>query len=1024
MRDRWLAILLSALVVLCGVAGAVPTGAMAEQASDPSAPAAGQLDAGASFSCAIVAGGQVRCWGYGVDGELGYPGVTTVGASNTPAAVGPVDLGAGFTATAISSGDFHTCAIRNDGSVVCWGYGADGRLGYGNTSNVGDMQTPGSAGPVDLGGHTAKAISAGGAHTCAILDDGSVRCWGFGGKGQLGYGNIANAGDTPATTPGKMGPVDLGPGRTAIAISAGGRHTCAILKDRSVRCWGYGSYGQLGYGNTTDVAAPYGAGNLAGVACPSGSQCTAVDSYGRRVTFDPTAPGTPTPATIDGGHALRAVTCPSASQCTAIDYSGQQVTFDPSAPDYPTPTTIDSGTTTLLGVACSSVSQCTAVDSAGGQVTFNPSAAATPTPVTIDSGRVLGGVACPSGSQCTAVDYSGGMVTFDPNAASAPAPITIDSGNALSAVACPSATQCTAVDYYGLQVTFDPTKSTALAPITIDSGHPLYAVACPSVSQCTAVDDLERMVTFNPTGSGAPTPITIDSGSALSGVACASVSQCTAVDSAGGEVTFNPTAAATPTATTVDTFGPVDLGPGAKATAISAGANHTCVILQSGRVLCWGYGSDGELGDGNRSPIGDDETPGSVGPVDPGPGRTAVAISAGANHTCAVLDDGSVRCWGLGASGRLGYGNANNAGDTAATIPGKLGPVDLGAGRTAVAITAGGRHTCARLDDGHVRCWGYGGNGRLGYCNENSVGYMQTPGSAGPVNLVADDGGALCPTPAAVPLNVSPPSISGQAVTGQTLTEAHGTWSPSPTGYTYQWQRCDSAGANCGAITGATGQSYTPTAIDVGSTVRVLETASNAVGASAPAASTHTAIVTASALATVADSARARGWRDCLAAVSIRAKHARALTHRGSKRQRARARRRLARQLTSGRRHCLALYGRTPGHVTGLRAIAHGSTKIELDFSAPGTNGNNPPVVTTYLVKQSLRPIRDQRAFTRAQALCKGACRFTVTRLGTNVALMITALHPHTTYYYAVAALDNVTARPGPRTPTIEATTA
>ncbi len=154
----------------------------------------------------------MRCWGFNFDGQLGYGNTINVGGTQTPAAVAPVDLGSGRTAKAISAGDLHTCAILDEGSVRCWGYGATGQLGYGNTRNVGGNQTPGAVGPVGLGsGRTARAISAGGAHTCAILDDGSVRCWGFGGSGQLGYGNPSNVGDTQ--TPGSVGPVDLGRGR-------------------------------------------------------------------------------------------------------------------------------------------------------------------------------------------------------------------------------------------------------------------------------------------------------------------------------------------------------------------------------------------------------------------------------------------------------------------------------------------------------------------------------------------------------------------------------------------------------------------------------------------------------------------------------------------------------------------------------------------------------------------------------------------------------------------------------------------
>lgn len=95
----------------------------------------------------------------------------------------------------------------------------------------------------------------------------------------------------------------------------------------------------------------------------------------------------------------------------------------------------------------------------------------------------------------------------------------------------------------------------------------------------------------------------------------------------------------------------------------------------------------------------------------------------------------------------------------------------------------------------------------------------------------------------AVPVNVSPPTVSGSAVQGHILTEAHGSWSNSPTGYMYRWQRCNSVG--CVAITGATAPSYTLTAADVGSSIRVQETASNAAGAGVPASSIPTALVRA-----------------------------------------------------------------------------------------------------------------------------------------------------------------------------------
>jgi len=93
------------------------------------------------------------------------------------------------------------------------------------------------------------------------------------------------------------------------------------------------------------------------------------------------------------------------------------------------------------------------------------------------------------------------------------------------------------------------------------------------------------------------------------------------------------------------------------------------------------------------------------------------------------------------------------------------------------------------------------------------------------------------------PVDLAPPTISGTPIEGQTLSEIHGSWSASPTAYAYEWERCDITGSNCQAITRATGQSYTLLAADLGSTIRVLETGSNASGGGSPATSSATAAV-------------------------------------------------------------------------------------------------------------------------------------------------------------------------------------
>ena len=210
------------------------------------------MDADGYHTCVILPRGRVRCWGEATWGALGYGNLDNIGDTELPNSVGPVSLGTGRKARAIALGESHTCAILDNGRVRCWGSGFDGRLGYGNENNIGDTELPKSVGPVNLGaGRRAVAITAGEDHTCAILDNGKVRCWGAGSGGGLGYGNEDDIGDNE--TPGDVGTVFLGTGRKARAIGAGGGHTCALLDNGRVRCWGYASIGELGYGNTDRI---------------------------------------------------------------------------------------------------------------------------------------------------------------------------------------------------------------------------------------------------------------------------------------------------------------------------------------------------------------------------------------------------------------------------------------------------------------------------------------------------------------------------------------------------------------------------------------------------------------------------------------------------------------------------------------------------------------------------------------------------------------------------------------------------
>lgn len=270
---------IAALLMLMAAAAALAWGAspgVADPAGSATAPQqAGLVDVAGQGTCMTLESGALRCWGGGSGGQNGTGSTTTIGDDELPTAVTPVDLGAGRVARAVSRDLTHACALLDDGSVRCWGSGLYGRLGYGNVANIGDNETPGSVGPVDLGaGRTAVAISAGTFHTCAILDTGAVRCWGRGALGALGIGNTQDVGDDE--TPGSVGPVDLGAGRTATAITAGRDFTCAILDTGDVRCWGYGFHGQLGTGTTADIGDDEAPGAVAPVDLGAGRTAVAI----------------------------------------------------------------------------------------------------------------------------------------------------------------------------------------------------------------------------------------------------------------------------------------------------------------------------------------------------------------------------------------------------------------------------------------------------------------------------------------------------------------------------------------------------------------------------------------------------------------------------------------------------------------------------------------------------------------------------------------------------------------------------
>lgn len=214
--------------------------------------ASSKVGLGVQSSCALKVDGSIVCWGAVTIGMLGYgPAIVEDIGDTEPANTGgAVDIGG--NAIDIAVGAEHVCAVRIDGRVLCWGNGATGRLGYGSVASVGITETPATIGPVDLGGMAATHVAAGLAHSCALLENQEVHCWGSVEHGILGDPTLVqNLGDDVGETPAMGVKVDLG--GPAIAIDAGNQHTCALLANSTVRCWGFGSGGRLGLGTGDDI---------------------------------------------------------------------------------------------------------------------------------------------------------------------------------------------------------------------------------------------------------------------------------------------------------------------------------------------------------------------------------------------------------------------------------------------------------------------------------------------------------------------------------------------------------------------------------------------------------------------------------------------------------------------------------------------------------------------------------------------------------------------------------------------------
>jgi len=233
-----------------------------------------ELAAGEEFACARLDNDTVKCWGLNTSGQLGQGSIQPLGVNaGDLAAASPIDLGTGLTPRGLALGHYHACALLQDSGganhVKCWGDNRWGQLGrgtHGAGKNIGDNTNPDMGAAltdVDFGaGRTAKQVYANGGHSCALLDNASVKCWGLNTWGQVGLNaNMVaqvdqitcdpNSNTCIGDEPNEMGDT-LTAAVTGVArLTVGTRHNCVLLAAAGgqVKCWGSNEHGQLGIGN-------------------------------------------------------------------------------------------------------------------------------------------------------------------------------------------------------------------------------------------------------------------------------------------------------------------------------------------------------------------------------------------------------------------------------------------------------------------------------------------------------------------------------------------------------------------------------------------------------------------------------------------------------------------------------------------------------------------------------------------------------------------------------------------------------
>jgi alpha-tubulin suppressor-like RCC1 family protein len=649
------------------------------------------LSAGGSHSCLLRRNGGVTCWGRNDDGQLGD-------GTLTPRSLG-VRVAGVSDAVALAAGERHTCAVRKGNTVVCWGADDTGQLGDGGGA---DQLTP-----VPVAGVVnATAVAAGAGFSCALLGDETAVCWGDDGDGELGNGAIATTPLPPTPVLGLAG---------VRSLSAHWQHACAIHDDGTLVCWGNNASGQIGDGTLAVRPQPTLVPGLEKVTVVTtglshtcavtnaGLYCWGSNSLGQlgSDSGDPTVPVTqpvPVPIVSDaiavaaGAQHTCAVRGSGEVLCWGQNSTGQLGEGSMSSLPAPEPVTgLVSGKLVAAGATFSCAETADGAvfcwgDNHYGQLGMG-NGVVEPRPVTVPINA--GALSAGGGHTCA--------VTQASTTAGAAAPAFVcwgsdqagqlgDNDNIDRATPAP----------IKMPLLPDTIAAGALHTCAIDLSAGLWCWGRGSSGQLGPGHLLDTAFPVQvPLPSGDSDATEVTAGDAHT---CVLVSGgqilCFGDNSTGqlgdGTTTSRPTPAIVALAS----------GPAPpRVASVTAGGGHTCAIDVNGQAWCWGRGDHGQIGDGAMD---DHLLPTPIALENGAPARS---ISAGGMHTCAVDQDGRVFCWGDNNRGQLGTGAI---GGNAAT------PVLVTAVPSAALVEAGGLHTCAELADQTIYCWGANENGQLG----------------------------------------------------------------------------------------------------------------------------------------------------------------------------------------------------------------------------------------------------------------------------------------------------------------------